>query len=164
MSNICWVFKTDGAKNNMVKSLSHVRLFVTPWTVAYQAPPSIGFSREEYWSGLPSPAPGIFWTQGSNPGLSLIAGRRFNLWATREFLGGVLFKSLSCTNFLLAAGNTIALHMQPLPVNFHLSPRRSLQLMEAFPPSQSFVFQPCLRHAMLFSLSFIFSNCFIVYQ
>ena len=32
-----------------VKSLSHVRLFVTPWTVAYQAPPSMGFSRQEYW-------------------------------------------------------------------------------------------------------------------
>ena len=36
-----------------VKSLSRVQLFVTPWTVAYQAPPSMGFSRQEYWSGLP---------------------------------------------------------------------------------------------------------------
>ena len=36
-----------------VKSLSHVQLFATPWTVAYQAPPSMGFSRQEYWSGLP---------------------------------------------------------------------------------------------------------------
>ena len=35
-----------------VKSLSHVQLFATPWTVAYQAPPSMGFSRQEYWSGL----------------------------------------------------------------------------------------------------------------
>ena len=41
-----------------VKSLSPVRLFVTPWTVAYQAPPSMGFSRQEYWSGLPFPSPG----------------------------------------------------------------------------------------------------------
>ena len=39
-----------------VKSLSHVRLFTTPWTVAYQAPPSVGFSRQEYWSGLPLPS------------------------------------------------------------------------------------------------------------
>ena len=38
--------------NVKVKSLSHVRFFVTPWTVAYQAPLSIGFSRQEYWSGL----------------------------------------------------------------------------------------------------------------
>ena len=37
-----------------VKSLSRVRLFATPWTAAYQAPPSIGFSRQEYWSGVPS--------------------------------------------------------------------------------------------------------------
>ena len=39
-----------------VKSLSRVRLFATPWTVAYQAPPSMGFSRQEYWSGLPFPS------------------------------------------------------------------------------------------------------------
>ena len=40
-----------------VKSLSRVRLFATPWTVAPQAPPSMGFSRQEYWSGLPFPSP-----------------------------------------------------------------------------------------------------------
>ena len=42
-----------------VKSLSHVRLFATPWTVAYQAPQSMEFSRKEYWSGLPFNA-GLF--------------------------------------------------------------------------------------------------------
>ena len=52
-----------------VKSRSHVQLFATPWTVAHQAPPSMGFSRQEYWSGLPFLSPGIFPTQGSNPGL-----------------------------------------------------------------------------------------------
>ena len=40
-----------------VKSLSCIQLFMTPWTVAYQAPPSMGFSRQEYWSGVPSPSP-----------------------------------------------------------------------------------------------------------
>ena len=40
-----------------VKSLSHVQLFATPWIVAYQASPSMGFSRQEYWSGLPFPSP-----------------------------------------------------------------------------------------------------------
>ena len=40
-----------------VKSLSHVQLFATPWTTAYQAPPSMGFSRQEYWGGVPSPSP-----------------------------------------------------------------------------------------------------------
>ena len=40
-----------------VKSLSCVRLLATPWTAAYQAPPSVGFSRQEYWSGVPLPSP-----------------------------------------------------------------------------------------------------------
>ena len=40
-----------------VKSLSHIRLFATLWTVAHQAPPSMGFSRQDYWSGLPFPPP-----------------------------------------------------------------------------------------------------------
>ena len=40
-----------------VKSLSSVRLFMTPWTAAHQAPSSIGFSRQEYWTGVPSPSP-----------------------------------------------------------------------------------------------------------
>ena len=42
-----------------VKSLSRVQLVATPWTAAYQAPPSMGFSRQEYWSGLPLPSPFI---------------------------------------------------------------------------------------------------------
>ena len=40
-----------------VKSLSRVRLFATQWTAAYQAPPSMGFSRQEYWSGVSLPSP-----------------------------------------------------------------------------------------------------------
>ena len=40
-----------------VKSLSRARLLATPWTAAYQAPPSMEFSRQEYWSGLPLPSP-----------------------------------------------------------------------------------------------------------
>ena len=42
-----------------MKLLSRVQLFATPWTVAYQAPPSRGFSRQEYWSGLPFPSPTV---------------------------------------------------------------------------------------------------------
>ena len=41
-----------------VRSLSRVRLFATPWTAAHQAPPSMGFSRQEHWSGVPLPSPG----------------------------------------------------------------------------------------------------------
>ena len=40
-----------------MKSLSRVRLCATPWTAAHQAPPPIGFSRQEYWSGVPLPSP-----------------------------------------------------------------------------------------------------------
>ena len=45
-----WKWKVKG------KSLSRVRLLATPWTAAYQAPPSMGFSRQEYWSGVPLPS------------------------------------------------------------------------------------------------------------
>ena len=56
-------------KNNIsiwleVKSLSRVWLFATPWTVAYWAPPSMGFSRQEHWSGLPFPSPEDFPDKG----------------------------------------------------------------------------------------------------
>ena len=53
-----------GAKSShasQVKSLSRVRLFATPWTVACQAPLSLGFSRQEYWNGLPFPSPHATW-------------------------------------------------------------------------------------------------------
>ena len=55
-----WVvisFSNAGKWKVKVKSLSRVRLFTTPWTAAHQAPPSMGFSRQEYWSGVSSPSP-----------------------------------------------------------------------------------------------------------
>ena len=55
-----WKWKVE------VKSLSRVWLFMTPWTVAYQAPPSMGFSRQEYWSGLPFPSPLVNGTLANN--------------------------------------------------------------------------------------------------
>ena len=51
----------------LLKSLSHVRLFATPWTVAFQAPQSMRFSRQEYWSGLPFPSPGDLPDPGTKP-------------------------------------------------------------------------------------------------
>ena len=45
------------AEKVKVKPLSHVQIFATPWTVAHNAPLSMGFSRQEYWSGLPFPSP-----------------------------------------------------------------------------------------------------------
>ena len=55
-----WVaisFSNAGKWKVKVKSPSCVRLFATPWTAAHQAPPSMGFARQEYWSGVPSPSP-----------------------------------------------------------------------------------------------------------
>ena len=50
-----------------VKSLSRVWLSATPWTIAYQVPPPMGFSRQEYWSGLPFPSPGDLPNPGIEP-------------------------------------------------------------------------------------------------
>ena len=62
-------------------SLSCVQLFATPWTVAYQVPPSMGFSKQEYWSGLPFPSPTLFY------GLLLIwflvSRPRFDPWVKK---------------------------------------------------------------------------------
>ena len=50
-----------------MNSLSRVQLFAIPWTVAHQAPPSMGFSRQGYWSGLPFPSPGDLPDPGIEP-------------------------------------------------------------------------------------------------
>ena len=50
--------ESPGKVKVKAKSLSRVRLFATPWTTAHQAPPSMEFSKQEYWSGLPFPSPG----------------------------------------------------------------------------------------------------------
>ena len=64
--------------------------FVTPWTVAHQARLSMGFSRQEYWSGLPFPSPGDFSLPRNQTGVSCIAGRFFTSRTTRECLSTCL--------------------------------------------------------------------------
>ena len=54
------------------KSLSRVGLLATPWTAAYQGPPSMGFSRQEYWSGVPLPSPRPSTLIGINTSVNLI--------------------------------------------------------------------------------------------
>ena len=68
-----------------VKSLSRVRLFASPWTVAYQASPSMGFSRQEFCSGLPFPSPGDLPVPGIEPRSPALQADSF-LTATREAL------------------------------------------------------------------------------
>ena len=65
--NVLLNSNTSGACACVLSHLSHVWLFVTPWTVALQAPLSMGFSRWEYWSGSPCPPPGELPYPGSNP-------------------------------------------------------------------------------------------------
>ena len=59
--------KPPGYNGGLLLLLSPVQLFVTPWTVAYQTPPSMGFFSQEYWSGLPFPSPGDL----PDPGIEL---------------------------------------------------------------------------------------------
>ena len=86
-----------------VCTLSHVQLLATPWTVAHQAPLSMGFCRQEYWSGLPFPSPGDL----SDPGIELVsfvspvlAGRFF----TSRAIGGSNVKIPVMSDFLQPHG------------------------------------------------------------
>ena len=70
------------------KALSQVQLFVTLWTMAHQAPLSMGFSRQEYWNRLSYPSPGDLPHPGIEPTSllsSALEGGFFSVWATREF-------------------------------------------------------------------------------
>ena len=64
----CCGFSLKGPTKVKGKSFSRVQFFATPWTVAYQAPPSMGFSKQEYWSELPFPSPGHLPDPGIEPG------------------------------------------------------------------------------------------------
>ena len=64
---LLWILKVVSVFLVKVKLLSRVRLFATPWTVAHQAPLSMGFSRQEYWSRLPFPSPGDLPNPGIEP-------------------------------------------------------------------------------------------------
>ena len=77
-----------------VKSLSLVRILATPWTAAYQVPPSVGFSRQEYWSGVPLPSPVVL------PETCV-----FFLWDKRILFCGVqyLLKNIYCYYFMYFA-------------------------------------------------------------
>ena len=55
--HVTWKKSLEPRKKVKVKLLSCVQFFATPWTIAYHAPPTMGFSRQEYWSGLPFPSP-----------------------------------------------------------------------------------------------------------
>ena len=96
--------------------LSHVQLFVTPWTAAHQAPLSVGSSRQECWSGLPLPAPRDLPTQGSNPHLLCLLHWQARFFTTEPL--GKLKKStfLQATVYQIARiGHDLAIKPPPPP-------------------------------------------------
>ena len=86
-----WLRQIQGGneKKVKVKLLSCVPLFVTPWTATYQAPPSMGFSRQEYWSGVPLPSPHFYSLPCTSFTVSI-----FLLFSTKPFLNNLAQFSL----------------------------------------------------------------------
>ena len=105
-----WVaisFSNAGKGKVKVKSLSHVQLLATPWTAAHQAPPSTGFARQEYWSGVPLPSPTLWhyrivkrsnerWTRGHSFQLGVVICNRES-WA--RSLTSPKWPSLRCLDW-----------------------------------------------------------------
>ena len=89
-----------------VKSLSRVWLLVSPWTAAYQAPPPMGFSRQEYWSGLPLPLPSLSFASANQFNKLLLNIHNLHVWGptpkTRikyyPFRGIFIKSRIFCTN------------------------------------------------------------------
>ena len=130
-----------------VKSLSRVRLFATPWTVAYQASLSMGFSRQEYWSGLPFPSPGDLPNPGIEPGSpaleidpltseppgkpkSLLFGEQLMVSPINCFLQGEFWRWTSCICSLVSLMLWVKVARTHLTLNiFILSKRFSYCLL-----------------------------------
>ena len=97
-----------------VKSLSRVRLFVTPWPVAHQAPPSMAFSRQEYWSGLPFPSPGDLPDAGIEPRSPVLQADALTSEPPgKPLVSGILFKIY--LNICLTWKNNQEVYIYPTP-------------------------------------------------
>ena len=89
------------------KSIQSFQLFATPWTVAQQGPPAMGFSRQEYWSGLPFPSPGNLPDPGIKPMSPALAGGFFTASTAWEA------KSLSCCCCCCSAASVVSDSARP---------------------------------------------------
>ena len=139
-----------------VKSLSRVRLFATPWIVAHKAPLSMGFSRQEYWSGLPFPSPGESSQPRDRTQVSRIAGRRFNLWATRKVLYTIHFhthKKITCfINTVLQIFSLVS----KKPLKFSLK-------VSFCKVSWCFLWLPCFAQTkQRYFMTHSYSSCFLI--
>ena len=129
-----------------VKSFSHVQLFATPWTVAHQAPPSMGFSRQEYWSGLPFPSPGNLPDPGIEPRSPALQADAFTSEPPGKPSRSLLFICFICSNMSVLIPNFITLNVNQNPYQelpgMQLSSVPSL-LVHLSDPSLLSVLLPC---------------------
>ena len=98
----------------------HVQLFATPWTIARQAPLSMGFSKQEYWSGLPFPIPGDLPYSGIEPTSPKLAGRFFTTVppgkpkALVAIIKSNIFYVLPLTLFKATASSSLGIYITPM--------------------------------------------------
>ena len=122
-----WLLEREG----IASMFSCARLFTTPWTVASQAPLSVGFSKQEYWSGLPFPSPGDLQTQGSNPCLLRCRWVLYQ-WATREGPHTLLKRIWSSLSHCQGDWGTerlkIGLILQSFPAAYHGSDPKGINV------------------------------------
>ena len=98
---VCVCVSTRMCVCKCVHTCTQSSLFVTPWTAAHQAPQSMGFSRQKYWSGLPFPSTGDLLNPGTklaSPVSLTLAGRFFTGWATEACPGDTEASGKSCLN------------------------------------------------------------------
>ena len=125
--------RNTGLRCVHAQSLSHVRLFVTLWTVACQAPLPKGFFRQEYWSGLPLPSPGGLPSPGTERASPAFAGGFFKL---------SLYSELLILSVLLPTAPPVVADNSPIrSVALSLKPRRASRFL-LFPLSHSLDFIP----------------------
>ena len=92
-----------------LKLLGHVRFFATPWTVAHQASPSMEFSRQEYWSGLPFPSPEDLPHPGIEPRSPTLQADAFIIWAMKEVFEFICLRHTSSNSKLKVIVWTVSL-------------------------------------------------------
>ena len=133
----------------MLSHFSCVQFFATLWTVAHQAPLSMGFSRQEYWSGLPCPPPGVFLTQELNPHLlSLLHWQvgSLSLVPPGKLLNSSLPVDLPLWLLTLRSLSGAA-HMDPASTRVRDSRTERMCMCEKVPKTDSTVFYKQIREA-----------------
>ena len=142
MLNVLKAGRPEQQRTVCVCVLSHVRLSVTPWTVAHQTPLSVGFPRQEYWSGLPFPSPGDILDAGIRPCVSCTTGgfftteppgKPYRVSTTKRRRTEGSRKSLLDTTVLIVTGKTLPWMLNWLAKRW--GKMRNLHSCKAFSPN-----------------------------